>query len=64
MTLLSTQVKATSAAEAKLAFHEIDDPNGRFTYLGSRPDVDEVLETDDDNPFTSWKKPRAEKPLV
>ena len=61
---LSTQVKATSAAEAKLAFHEIDDPNGRFTYLGSRPDVDEVLETDDDNPFTSWKKPRAEKPRV
>ena len=59
----STQVKATSAAEAKAAFQDWNH-TGRFTYLGSRPDVDEVLETDDDNPFTSWKKPRAEKPRV
>ena len=39
----STQVKATSAAEAKAAFQEWDD-TGRFTYLGSRPDVDTVYE--------------------
>ena len=39
----STQVKATSAAEAKAAFQEWDTTN-RFTYLGSRPDVDKVYE--------------------
>ena len=39
----STQVKATSAAEAKAAFQEWND-TGRFTYLGSRPDVDTVYE--------------------
>lgn len=39
----STQVKATSAAEAKAAFQEWDTTN-RFTYLGSRPDVDKVHE--------------------
>ena len=39
----STQVKATSAAEAKAAFQEWD-TTGRFTYLGSRPDVDTVRE--------------------
>jgi len=39
----STQVKATSAAEAKAAFQEWDTTN-RFTYLGSRPDVDTVYE--------------------
>jgi len=39
----STQVKATSAAEAKAAFQDWDD-TGRFTYLGSRPDVDTVYE--------------------
>jgi hypothetical protein len=39
----STQVKATSAAEAKAAFQEWDTTN-RFTYLGSRPDVDTVRE--------------------
>ena len=39
----STQVKATSAAEAKAAFQEWDNTN-RFTYLGSRPDVDTVYE--------------------
>lgn len=42
----STQVKATSAAEAKAAFAEWNSDNtpGRFTYLGSRPDVDTVYE--------------------
>ena len=39
----STQVKATSAAEAKAAFQEWDTTN-RFTYLGSRPNVDTVRE--------------------
>ena len=39
----STQVKATSAAEAKAAFQEWDSTN-RFTYLGSRPNVDTVYE--------------------
>ena len=39
----STQVKATSTAEAKAAFQEWDTTN-RFTYLGSRPDVDTVYE--------------------
>ena len=39
----STQVKATSAAEAKAAFQEWDTTN-RFTYLGSRPNVDTVYE--------------------
>ena len=39
----STQVKATSAAEAKAAFQKWDTTN-RFTYLGSRPDVDKVYE--------------------
>ena len=41
----STQVKATSAAEAKAAFQEWDTTN-RFTYLGSRPNVDTVYEND------------------
>jgi hypothetical protein len=40
---LSTQVKATSAAEAKAAFQKWDTTD-RFTYLGSRPDVDKVYE--------------------
>jgi hypothetical protein len=42
----STQVKATSAAEAKAAFQEWD-TTSRFTYLGSRPDVDTVYEESD-----------------
>ena len=44
----STQVKATSAAEAKAAFAEWNSDNtpGRFVYLGSRPDVDTVYEND------------------
>lgn len=42
----STQVKATSAVEAKAAFQAWNHTD-RFTYLGSRPDdVNEVLETD------------------
>jgi len=39
----STQVKATSAVEAKAAFQEWDSTN-RFTYLGSRPNVSTVHE--------------------
>jgi hypothetical protein len=59
----STQVKATSAAQAKAAFQEWNH-TGRFTYLGSRPDVDEVYETDRENAFTAHKRPRAETPKV
>ena len=59
----STQVKATSAAQAKAAFQEWDTTN-RFTYLGSRPDVDTVYETDRENAFTAHKRPRAETPKV
>jgi hypothetical protein len=59
----STQVKATSAAEAKAAFQDWDE-TGRFTYLGSRPDVDKVHEASADNAFTAHKRPRAETPKV
>jgi hypothetical protein len=59
----STQVKATSAAEAKAAFRDWDE-TGRFTYLGSRPDVDKVHEASADNAFTAHKRPRAETPKV
>ena len=59
----STQVKATSAAEAKAAFQDWDE-SGRFTYLGSRPDVDKVHEASADNAFTAHKRPRAETPKV
>ena len=59
----STQVKATSAAEAKAAFQDWD-TTGRFTYLGSRPDVDKVHETSDDNAFTAHKRPRVDAPKV
>jgi hypothetical protein len=40
----STQVKATSSAEAKAAFQEWDSTN-RFTYLGAKPNVNKVNET-------------------
>jgi hypothetical protein len=51
----STQVKAASAAEAKAAFQDWDD-TGRFTYLGSRPNVDKVHEgvaegSEQDDPY-------------
>jgi len=62
----STQVKATSAAEAKAAFQEWDTTN-RFTYLGSRPNVDTVYEndfgqqdmTDNDDPTARSNEPRT-----
>ena len=62
----STQVKATSAVEAKAAFEEWNSDNtpGRFVYLGSRPDVDTVYEADRENAFTAHKRPRAETPKV
>jgi hypothetical protein len=58
----STQVKATSAAEAKAAFQDWDDTN-RFTYLGSRPDVDKVHEASTGNAFDykSRREPEAQK---
>ena len=61
----STQVKATSAAEAKAAFEEWNSDNtpGRFVYLGSRPDVDEVWEDSTNNAF-DWKnrkEPESQK---
>jgi hypothetical protein len=59
----STQVKATSAAEAKAAFQEWNHTD-RFVYLGSRPDVDTVYEADKENAFTAHKRPRAETPKV
>ena len=59
----STEVKATSAAEAKAAFQDWNH-TGRFTYLGSRPNVDEVLETDSENAFTAHKRPRVDAPKV
>jgi hypothetical protein len=61
----STQVKATSAAEAKAAFQDWDD-TGRFTYLGSRPDVDKVHEAKDDNdpPWHVDPKEKKSKPVT
>jgi hypothetical protein len=58
----STQVKATSAAEAKAAFQEWD-TTSRFTYLGSRPDVDTVHEASTDNAFDykNRREPEAQK---
>jgi hypothetical protein len=58
----STQVKATSAAEAKAAFQDWDD-TGRFTYLGSRPDVDKVHEASTGNAFDykSRREPETQK---
>jgi hypothetical protein len=59
----STQVKATSAAEAKAAFQDWNHTD-RFVYLGARPDVDTVYETNKENAFTAHKRPRAETPKV
>ena len=58
----STQVKATSAAEAKAAFQDWDTTN-RFTYLGSRPDVDKVHEASTGNAFDykNFKQPETQK---
>ena len=55
----STEVKATSAAEAKAAFQDWDSTN-RFTYLGARPNVSTVHEGNDLEPiqdkYNKYKK--------